>query len=225
MEKSYNLYLLEFFIDLHLSTEKHFHISKQNLYSTMQYKVKLKNADECVILSDDAYHFIEKNEYYKSIEFLNNLRKHSSGYVFYQRNYPLRDGTYKNVTIYLHKLIADKFIPKPEIPEKRLFVRFKNGNPLDNRTKNLEWTTMSELRRQQKRHHNKTGFRGVVQVSKNSYRAVLYTNTERFDLGLFRTAEEAAKAYNEKSQELFGNTKSLNKFYMTEEETSEVNHV
>ncbi|MCS7005044.1 MAG: HNH endonuclease [Cytophagales bacterium] len=186
----------------------------------MQYKIKLKNSDDYVILSDDAYHFIERNEYYKSIDFLNNLRKHSSGYVFYQRNYPRNDGSYKNVTIYLHKLIAEKFVPKPKDTTKRLFVRFKNGNPLDNRTKNLEWTTMSELRRQQKRHHNKTGYRGVVQVSKNSYRAVLYTSTERFDLGLFRTAEEAARAYNQKSLELFGNTKSLNKFYTSEDEQS-----
>lgn len=182
----------------------------------MLYKVKLKNADKHVIISDEAYDYIEKNEYYKSIQFLENLRLHSSGYVFYQRNYPTKDGGYKNVTIYLHKLIAERFLEKPQA-DKRLFVRIKNGNPLDCRLKNLEWATMSELRRNQRKHNNKTGFRGVVKVSKNTFRAVLYTSTERFDLGLFPTAEEAAKAYNKKSLELFGKTKSLNKLGEEEE--------
>jgi hypothetical protein len=175
----------------------------------MLYKVKLKNADQYVIISGEAYEFIEQNEYYKAINFLDNLRLHSSGYVFYQRNYPFKDG-YKNVTIYLHKMIAEKFVDKPEA-EKRLFVRIKNGNPLDCRIKNLEWATMSELRRNQKKHNNKTGFRGVVQVSKKTFRAVLYTSNQRYDLGLFNSAEEAAEAYNKKSEELFGKTKSLNK--------------
>mgnify|MGYP001049092061 CR=1 FL=1 len=175
----------------------------------MLYKVKLKNADKYVVVSGEAYEFIEKNEYYKSINFLDNLRLHSSGYVFYQRNYPFKDG-YKNVTIYLHKLIAEKFVPKPE-SDKRLFVRIKNSNPLDCRIKNLEWATMSELRRNQRKHNNKTGYRGVVQVSKNNFRAVLYTSNQRHDLGLFPSAEEAAEAYNKKSEELFGKTKSLNR--------------
>ncbi|PWJ39388.1 HNH endonuclease [Sediminitomix flava] len=175
----------------------------------MLYKVKLKNADKHVILSDEAYEFIEKNEYYKEIKLLENLRQHSNGYAFFQRNYPIKKG-YKNVTIYLHKLVAEKYVEKPDV-EKRLFVRFINGNPLDCRVKNLEWTTMSELRRHQKKHNNKTGYRGVVQVSKNSFRAVIYTTNDRFDLGLFPTAEEAADAYNKKSEELFGKTKSMNK--------------
>jgi len=175
----------------------------------MLYKVKLKNSDDYVVVSGEAYEFIEKNEYYKTIGLLDNLRLHSSGYVFFQRNFPYKEG-YKNLTIYLHKMIAEKFVPKPE-SEKRLFVRIINGNPLDCRIKNLEWATMSELRRNQRKHNNKTGYRGVVKVSKNTYRAVLYDSSKRYDLGLFPSAEEAAEAYNKKSEELFGNTKSLNK--------------
>ena len=48
-------------------------------------------------------------------------------------------------------------------------------------------------------------------MSKNRYRAVLYDNKIRIDLGLFLTAEDAAEAYNKRSKELFGATKSLNK--------------
>ncbi|MCS6833555.1 MAG: HNH endonuclease [Flammeovirgaceae bacterium] len=177
----------------------------------MLYKLKLKNSDKHVVISDEVYEFITNNEYYKSIQFLENLREHSSGYVFYQRNYPTKNGKYKNVTIYLHKLIAEKFLPRPEGAGKRLFVRIKNGNPMDCRLKNLEWTTMSELRRNQKQHSNKTGYRGVVKVGFNSYRAIIYSEKKRIDLGLYDTPEEAAAAYNKKSEELFGKTKSLNK--------------
>lgn len=178
----------------------------------MLYKVRLKNADDYVLLSGDAFEFIEQNEYYKSINLLENLRLHSRGYAFFQRNFPSKSERtgYKNLTIYLHKLVCEKFVPKPET-DNRLFVRFINGNPLDCRTKNLEWATMSELRRHQRNHNNKTGYRGVVKVSKNSYRAVLYTDSQRHDLGLFETPEEAAQAYNSMSEKLFGKTRSLNK--------------
>lgn len=176
----------------------------------MLYKVKLKNADEYVTISGEVYEFIESNPYYQEINFLNHLRLHSNGYVFYQKNYPQKDGSYKNVTIYLHKLIAEKYIEKPTA-NKRLFVRIKNGNALDCRIENFEWATMSELRRNQRNHKNKTGYRGVVKIGKNAFRAVLYSGDERFDLGVFNTADAAADAYNQKSIELFGETKSLNK--------------
>ena len=180
----------------------------------MLYKIKLKNAEAHVVISGEAYEYLEGHQYYRSLNLLENLRQHSSGYVFFQRNFPTKEGKYKNVTLYLHKLIAERFVGQPE-SDKRLFVRIINGNPLDCRIQNLEWTTMSNLRRNQKRHHNKTGYRGVVQVSKNSFRAVLYTAEARYDLGLYSSAEEAAEAYNKKSLALFGQTRSLNK--ITEE--------
>ena len=182
----------------------------------MLYKVKLKNADEYVTISGKVYEFLEETPYYKNIGFLNNLRLHSNGYVFYQKNYPQQDGSYKNVTIYLHKLIAEKYIGKPDT-SKRLFVRIKNGNALDCRIENFEWATMSELRRNQKNHKNKTGYRGVVQIGKNAYRAVLYSGKKRYDLGVFKSANQAADAYNKKSIELFGETKSLNKIGLENE--------
>lgn len=177
----------------------------------MLYKIHLKNTkDKSVILSEEAYNYFKDSEYFIKINFLENLRLHSSGYAFYQKNYPLKDGSYKNVTIYVHKAIAEKFIPKPT-SNKKLFVRIINGNPLDCRLNNLEWVSMSELRRNQKHSRNITGYRGVVQVSKNRYRAVIYNKNNRIDLGLFPTAEEAALAYNRKSKEIFGTTDSLNK--------------
>lgn len=175
----------------------------------MLYKLKLKNSPKSVLVSEDAYQFLSENAYFTSIGLLDNLRMHSSGYAFYQKNYPQKDGTYRNETIYLHKAIAEKFIPKPE-SEKKLFINFKNGNPLDCKVENLQWVPMSVLRRNQRNFTNSTGYRGVIQVSSNRYRAVLYKDKQRYDLGVFNSAEEAAKAYNSKSHELFGKTYSLN---------------
>ncbi|MBD0400040.1 Pathogenesis-related transcriptional factor and ERF protein [Flammeovirga sp. EKP202] len=177
----------------------------------MLCKIKLKNTDENALISIQTFEFIESNEYYKKIGFLENLRKHVSGYVFFQKNYPTKNGQYQNITIYLHKLVAEAFVEKPD-SEKRLFVRNKNGDTLDCREENLEWVTMADLRRHQK-HRNKTGYRGVVQVSKNSFRAVLYSGGQRHDLGVYKTAKEAADAYNKYSEKHFGETKGLNRVH------------
>ncbi len=58
------------------------------------------------------------------------------------RNPQTKRGKYINETIYLHKLIAERYIPKPD-DKHRWFVRFKNSIPHDCRLSNLEWSTFS----------------------------------------------------------------------------------
>lgn len=174
----------------------------------MIFKVKLKNADKFALLSVDAYEFIQNNPYFTILGFLDNLRLHSNGYVFFQKNHPLKDGGYRNETIYLHKYIAERFVPKPQ-SDRKLYVSIVNGNKLDCRTSNLEWVNRSVAVRNTKKTINKTGYRGVS-IERNKYRAVLYMGEQKYDLGFFKTAEEAANAYNKKSEELFGKTRNLN---------------
>ena len=174
----------------------------------MLVKIKLKNAEHHVLVSDHIYEQISTNKYFQSIQLLENLRMHSAGYAVFAKNHPLKDGTYRNETIYLHKYIAENFIPKPP-HTKRLFVSFKNGNPLDCTSENLEWISMADLRRNQKYTRSKSGYRGVT-FDRNGYRAFIYDGKKRYELGTYPTAEEAALAYNQKSIELFGKTKGLN---------------
>ncbi|MCF8258567.1 MAG: hypothetical protein K9J06_13505 [Flavobacteriales bacterium] len=177
----------------------------------MSIKIKLKNRiDQYVTIDEKVRKDIQSNDYLMSLKFLDNLRAHSSGYAVYQRCVTTKQGpTYE--TIYLHKYIAEKFCKKPVVQGKKQIVRFINGNVLDSRIENLEWTTMGELRRQMKSSRSQTGYRGVTQDSKGRFRAIIYHQKEPINLGLFTTAEKAADAYNKKSIELFGVTSGLNK--------------
>jgi hypothetical protein len=171
-------------------------------------KVPLKNANQEVIVDAHVYEFVYTDEYFQKIQLPQNLRRHSSGYAFFQKNWKLGGGAYRCETIYLHKVIAEKFIKKPE-SAKRLFVRFNNGNPLDCRLENLEWTTLANVVRNTNKTDNKYGYRGVVQ-DRNRFRAVIYRDRKPINIGSFDTVEEAAEAYNKVSLELFGTTRSLN---------------
>ena len=176
----------------------------------MLYRITLKNSDKSVILSEDAYRLISEDEYLAKIDFLNHLRMHSNGYAFYQKNHPDKTGGYRNETIYLHKMLAERMLKQPESKET-LYVMFRNADRLDCRTDNLEWASRSYITRNTRKNTSKSGFRGVYQDG-NSYRATLYHGKERFELGFFKSAEEAARAYNTKSEQLFGKTRSLNSF-------------
>jgi len=174
----------------------------------MSIKIDLKNSESKAIIDQATYDFILSDKHLIEIGFIENLRIHSAGYAVFGKNFPLKDGNYKNETIYLHKLVAEKFVKKHESKQK-LFVSFKNNNPLDCRVENIKWLTMPELRRSMNKTKSKTGYRGVSKVGR-SFRAVIYDGKERFDLGTFKSPEEAALAYNKKSIELFGQTMSLN---------------
>ncbi len=176
----------------------------------MIYRLTLKNTEDTVLVSGDVYDIIMNNEYFKSIDFVKNLRLHSYGYAFFQKNYPKPNGGYKNVTIYLHRYIAENFVDKPE-SKKRMLVTFKNGSRLDCRTDNIVWASSSQIIRNISTVMNtSTGYRGVSKANKK-FRAAIFRGKTRYDLGGFDTPEEAAWIYNQKSIEWFGETKSLNK--------------
>ena len=76
----------------------------------MIYKVKLKNADDSVLLDDVVYEWLSSEPYLMQVDFLNNLRKHSSGCAVFQKTWKKAEGGFKIETIYLHKLIAERFL-------------------------------------------------------------------------------------------------------------------
>ena len=166
--------------------------------------ITLINSGKKVKLCRQGFSYLKKQGLDKG------WRLHSAGYAVLQFT---QFGKIK--TYYMHKLLAEQFVSKPEL-NKKLFVRMLNGNKLDCRIENLEWITMTGLRRQQ---NSSNGYRGVSKDG-NKYRAVLYDSGKRIYLGVYESSEDAAKAYDAESFKRFGVTNSLNfpEAYSVEEE-------
>jgi len=148
-------------------------------------KLKLKNSQDTVMIDDKTYDFIKSQEYFKKIDFLDNLRQHASGYAFYQKNWRFSKGVYKNETIYLHKLVAANFVGEHN-KKGRVYVKFGNGNVLDCRLENISWDSFENSKKDQK-PHSQLGYAGVKKEGKK-YKS-LYDNKV---IGEYNTPEEAA---------------------------------
>lgn len=173
----------------------------------MLYKVKLKNADNYVLLDEEAYTWLTTDPYLVRVDFINNLRQHSSGCAFFQKTWKKADETFKTETIYLHKAIAERYLSDQK-KGKCILVGTINGNKLDCRFENLTYRSRAEASRK-RRTTSKTGYTGVYKEN-NKYRAMISVNRKPMHIGMFSTAEEAALAYNKKSRELFGDAGKFN---------------
>lgn len=108
--------------------------------------------------------------------------------------YARRDTIFGNVL--MHRDIM-------ELPNNVL-VDHKNNNGLDNRKENLRPASTSQNkanRGMQKNNHS--GYKGI-RPSKNKWAAQIQCNHKWEHLGVFNTPEEAARAYDKRAVELFG---------------------
>jgi hypothetical protein len=99
----------------------------------------------------------------------------------------------------LHRLIMG-------VEDSTLVVDHINRNGLDNRRSNLRIVTSQENRFNSRKTHtlkNTSIYKGV-QKRRNKWIARIGINRGRLFLGYFNTEEEAAKAYDKKALELYG---------------------
>lgn len=89
-----------------------------------------------------------------------------------------------------------------------------NRNKLDNRKENLRIVTRSQnFANRELYSSNKSGFKGVSYLKQNKkWQAEIQCNKVQYYLGSFDTPQEAAKVYDNKARELFGDFAKLN-FY------------
>ena len=172
------------------------------------HQVKIKNADDFVILDDQGFQYITRDKEMLSLNLAENLRVHSSGCIFFQKTIKLSPSNYKTTTIYLHKLLAETFKLNDKTNINNL-VGFVNGNKLDCRLNNLIFRSRAIASRIRKTSSS-TGFTGVYKEH-NKFRSVISINGKSKHLGMFKTAEEAAKAFNEMSKKLYGADGKQNK--------------
>ncbi len=178
----------------------------------MEIKIKLSNSLESVIVDKKVYdEFLTKDPHLVEINFVNILRLHSSGCCVFQKTWTLPNkGGYRTETIYLHKLIAEKYLANTKSDSNKL-VGAINGNKLDCRLENLLYRSRSVASRQRK-SSSRSGYTGVY-YENNKYRAVISVNNRSLHIGMYDTAEEAASAYNQKSKEIYGTEGKFNKIY------------
>lgn len=176
----------------------------------MYYKLLLKNANISAKVDVEVYEWLSTDPWLTEIEFLQNLRLHAAGYVFYQKNWKSKTtGQNKNMTLYLHRLIAERFLGHTPSDGKRL-VAFKNGKRHDCRLKNIEYRNRSVVSRK-RRTANKTGYVGVYETGNNRFRACISIEGRQIHIGVFDTAEQAALAYNKMSRQYLGEDGVINK--------------
>ena len=111
-----------------------------------------------------------------------------------------RDG----LPLWMHRLILDA--------PKGLVVDHIDHDGLNNRKTNLRLCTNAQNQQNRRPHRGGTSrYKGVHRVkSRNKFRASLTHNGKRFQLGYFNSEIDAAKAYDKKAREVFGEFAYLN---------------
>jgi len=123
--------------------------------------------------------------------------------TFYVRRNIYANG--KQTVMRLHRMLL--------LAKKGEIVDHKNNDTLDNRKSNLRLCTYSENKMNSTIHkESKTSkYKGVgFHKDRQKYQAYIRVNGKQFYLGLYESEIDAAKAYDKKAIELFGDFKKLN---------------
>jgi hypothetical protein len=105
--------------------------------------------------------------------------------------------------VFMHREIL--YAPKDKV------VDHINHNGLDNRRENLRLVTIEQnvWNTRKQRRLTASRYKGVT-LHKGQWRSVIYRRKKQIHLGYFDTEETAAKAYDVKAKELFGEYACLN---------------
>lgn len=115
------------------------------------------------------------------------------------------DGRYIFSTISRKKVYLHRLIMSPG----KMQVDHINDDKLDNRRSNLQLVTNAQNMQKAKRKKPKSGYRGVS-FNCGGWRFEIWSKMKRTRVGGFRTAKDAAIAYNKMAQELHGRFAVLN---------------
>lgn len=113
----------------------------------------------------------------------------------------------KTKTARVHQLVAKAFIPNPDI---LLVPDHLDLNKANNQVSNLRWATRSQ-NSQNQLARGIIPYRGVSLIrSNNSFLSQIQHHGRGVNIGWFATTEEAARAYDAKAREIYGEHARLN---------------
>lgn len=119
----------------------------------------------------------------------------------------LKKGTKKRHN--LHRVILERILNRPLRRDED--TDHRDNNKLNNRRSNLRVATRSQNEANQgKQINNKSGYKGVSQFGKKKWRSAIVINRKQIHLGLYNDRTEAARAYDKKAIEIFGEFAYLN---------------
>jgi len=117
--------------------------------------------------------------------------------------YAYRNASIKNSYTRMHRMILRA--------RSNFEIDHINGNGLDNRRCNIRLCSHAENLRNQTRIHGKSKYKGVWwDKNNNKWSCGLTFNYKQIWIGRFISEIEAAKAYDNKAKELFGDFAYLN---------------
>jgi hypothetical protein len=152
-----------------------------------------------IILTQNQVTTIDDEDYELASKYKWHAVKEPSGYYAYSHFY--REG--KRTTIQLHRLIMKA--------EKGQQIDHINGNTLDNRKENLRFCDYSQNQQNKKQTRGTSKYKGVSLFKETGkWKASIGVDRKNYHIGYFDSEEEAAKAYDKKTKELFKEFASLN---------------
>lgn len=150
----------------------------------MSKQIALSKNKGFALVDDDDFDYINQWNWHLSIV----KRK------LYAKRFDYSTG--KRVSISMHATILGKV--------DGFEIDHKDGDGLNNQRSNLRYSThVQNIRNRKIGINNKTGYKGVT-LHRGKIRAQIGYERHYIHIGYFETFEEAAKAYDNKAIELFG---------------------
>lgn len=151
----------------------------------MVREIILQNSDKVTLVDDEDFVWLNIYKWYLS-----------------KNGYAVRDQYIggKRYTLYMHK----------EITQRRMYINeeidHEDRNKLNNQKENLRIATRTQNHANREKYkRNSSGYKGVSWHNRNSkWVANIRINRKSIYIGSFEDIEEAARAYDQKAKELFG---------------------
>lgn len=166
-----------------------------------------------IVLTNGMEALVDEEDFARLSAFRWSPVKGRNGAIYASRRQRYRkpNGTWGERARQMQRDVMD---PDGTAPRDRL-VDHRDGNTLDCRRSNLRWATYAESNRNRRYTKNRTGFHGVYHdptwpSRTDRFIAVLMADRKRLKRTGFRTAEDAARAYNEMAIALHGEFATLN---------------